>query len=349
MKHRIKTVLRNLAARGGTALGLWRLVNRALRCGRITILALHCVGRPPETAYMPDYMKIPEEALDRLLGRLRGAFDIIDLPEALRRLEGGGRDRNALVLTLDDGYKDNRTRGLPLLARHGVPAVVFPEVGAVDRQGLGWIHKFFFVNHAKGIDAFAAEYARRTGDPAVSRRLAGAAARGGNLEYVVKRILKYEVDPVERDRIAHELFVAAGGDEEAILEAVYLDWKDVADLAGEGVTFGCHTVTHPILSALDRAEAKIEITEARRLLRARAGIETDLFAYPWGRAWDFNVETVTVLQEEGFRCGLTAEGRSVVPGRCDLFSLSRVPLATGFSSAALLAEATGIYDALHLS
>ena len=349
LKHRIKTTLRKTAAGGGSALGLWRVFNTLFRGSRITILALHCVGHPEATAFLPPYMKVSEDELDRLLARLRSSFEFISLPEALTRLEEGARTRNAMVITLDDGYKDNRTCAVPVLARHKVPATVFPEAGALERRALGWIHKFFFVNHVKGCAFFAREYARRTADRNAARRLEGAEARAGNLEYVMKRILKYEADPVERERITDALFTGAGGDEEAILEALYLDWKDVSDLAEEGITFGCHTVTHPILSSLSRAEARLEITEARRLMRTRAGVDTDLFAYPWGRSWDFNDETVDLLRGEGFRCGLTAEGRSVTPGRWDPFRLSRYPLAGGFPLPDLLAEASGVFETLHLS
>jgi hypothetical protein len=248
-----------------------------------------------------------------------------------------------VVITLDDGYLDNRTHALPILERHKVPATIFLEAGALDRRGLSWIHKYFFVDRQKGSGYFAAEYARRTEDAGLARRITQAASIAGNVEYAVKKVLKYEADRVERDRISHELFESLGGDEARVLDEAYLSWEDVKAMAERGVSFGCHTVSHPILSSLTKEEARLEIREAGKLIESACGIVVDTFAYPWGRGWDFNEETVEVLKEEGYICGLAMDERSAVPGRADLYRLSRYPLAQGFQTADILTEASGIY------
>jgi peptidoglycan/xylan/chitin deacetylase (PgdA/CDA1 family) len=327
----------------GFATGAWRLANRCCRRGRITILTLHCVGFPEGTGHLPPYMKLAEADFDALLGRLRRSFEMISLKEAVRRLDAREGGANAVVITLDDGYLDNRTHALPILERHQVPATIFLEAGALDRRGMSWIHKFFFVDRQKGSGFFAAEYARRTEDAALARRITQAASFEGNVEYAIKKVLKYEADRVERDRISHDIFESLGGNEEKILEGAYLSWDDVKSMADRGVSFGCHTMSHPILSTLTKEEARLEILEARKLIESKGGVEVDTFAYPWGRGWDFNEETVQVLKEEGFVCGLAMDERSALPDRHDLYNLSRYPLAEGLSTADILAEASGLH------
>ncbi|MHC4941797.1 MAG: polysaccharide deacetylase family protein [Planctomycetota bacterium] len=345
LKHRLKMGLKSTLAGAGLATGAWRLANRLNPCGRVTILTLHCVGHPKGSDYLPSYMKLSEKRFDHLLGSLARSFDMIGLKEALQRLETGEKGSNCVVITLDDGYRDNLTHALPLLKKHGVPATIFLEAGAVDRRSLTWIHKFFFTDRCKDSAYIADEYARRTHDEGLSKRLRAAILQEEDMEYAVKRILKYEADRIERDQIFDSLFKESGGDEQQALDAAYLNWDEVKTMAREeGISFGCHTVSHPILSSLTKEETRLEIREARKLIEEHTGLAVDTFAYPWGRPWDFNDETVEVLKEEGFCCGLALDNLSARPGRCDFFRMSRFAVSSDLNLADIVAQASGLYS-----
>jgi len=342
LKHRLKIGLRRAVAKFGYAFGAWKLANKN-GCSRVTILTLHCVGFPEGTDYLPSYMKLSEDDFDSLLDRLAISFEMVDLNEALRRLSSKEKNANSIVITLDDGYKDNYTYAYPILKKRGIPFTVFLEAGAVNRTHLSWINKYFFIDKARGSSYFAGRYAQKCGDKALSMKLAEVVSAEGNVEYGVKKIIKYDVDSVERDRITDEIFKEAGGNEQKILDGAYLSWDEVKKMAKNGVSFGCHTVTHPILSRLTKEEARKEIVDSTKLIKENAGVDVESFAFPWGRAWDYNKETIEILKEEGFSCGLAMDETSAVPGSCDRFNLSRYPLAEGFSIADILAEASGLY------
>ena len=117
-------------------------------------------------------------------------------------------------------------------------------------------------------------------------------------------------------------------------------------MADGGISFGAHTMSHAILSRLEREAQRKEIVDSKRLIEEKAGVEVKTFAYPWGRAWDFNDDTKAVLKEEGFTSGLAMDEASALPGRCDLYDLSRYPLAEGFRLDEIIAEATGLLRGL---
>jgi len=343
LKHKLKMGLRRNVARVGYKTGLWKVFNRLSRCGRITILTLHCVGFPKTTDFLPGYMKLEEKAFDSLLRDLLQSFRFISLDEAIKRLSEGYQGKNALVVTLDDGYKDNFTHAFPILKKHGIPATIYLEAGAVDKRKLSWINKYFFIHSQKGGGFFAGQYASACESRDLKTSLAQAAS-SGNVEYAVKKIIKYQADPEERERIVHQIFMDAGGDEKKILEEAYLSWEDIKTMGDQGISFGCHTMTHPILALLTKEKMREEIESSAKLIQEKTGLKTEAFAYPWGRAWDYNKETIEVLKELGFKSGLAMDETSAIPGRCDLFNLSRYPLAQGFSMADILAVSSGLYS-----
>jgi peptidoglycan/xylan/chitin deacetylase (PgdA/CDA1 family) len=47
-------------------------------------------------------------------------------------LSGAGLPEGATLITFDDGYRDNLEHALPILQRHGFPAVIFVPIGFLD-------------------------------------------------------------------------------------------------------------------------------------------------------------------------------------------------------------------------
>jgi peptidoglycan/xylan/chitin deacetylase (PgdA/CDA1 family) len=76
----------------------------------------------------------------------------------------------------------------------------------------------------------------------------------------------------------------------------------VRQLASEGVEFGSHACSHPRLSQLDEAQMRREIFDSKAALEDLLGHEVPDFCYPYG---DYNARTVALVQEAGYRTGLT--------------------------------------------
>jgi peptidoglycan/xylan/chitin deacetylase (PgdA/CDA1 family) len=57
---------------------------------------------------------------------------VISLAQAVTELDGGGPASPAVVLTFDDGYRDNLIHALPILQQHRLPATIFLTAGFAD-------------------------------------------------------------------------------------------------------------------------------------------------------------------------------------------------------------------------
>ena len=74
-----------------------------------------------------------------MLGTLvsRG-FDVIGLDSVAERLVRPAGDRPFVVLTFDDGYRDNARYAVPLLRRHRVPWTLFVTSDFAEGRGRLW-------------------------------------------------------------------------------------------------------------------------------------------------------------------------------------------------------------------
>jgi peptidoglycan/xylan/chitin deacetylase (PgdA/CDA1 family) len=100
-----------------------------------------------------------------------------------------------------------------------------------------------------------------------------------------------------------------------------LTWDQVGEMAATGlVEVGSHTHTHRDLNRLSPAEAEEECERSNAVLKERAGIEPDTFAYP--RAVIGNEEVVA----RRYRWAVAADGTKNVPGAVQPHRLSRTPV-----------------------
>lgn len=302
MKHRLKLLVRDLYARVLWATGLDRLVDR-LMPRRLTILFGHCLDAPEVNGGLPADMKISADKLRALVQLANRRYDVRTIGGAMDALREGDGTRSLVALSMDDGYRDNATHLLPFLSELGVPATIFLETGPLDDRRVNWSHLYFWLTDGPlDADAFARKYLELSKDGAALEGLRRALEDGAEgLAYRVKRVLKYDAEPADRDRVVRAIFDEAGGDERALCERIYMDWDDVRRLRDAGWELGCHTVGHPILSRLDEAGATAEIEPAAAAMERELGDRGVTFAYPFGRRWDYDPTSREVVERAGYR------------------------------------------------
>ncbi len=92
------------------------------------VLMYHGFGhRPPPTD--PHHLFVPLDDLELQLGVLTRWFRPLDLDGYLAGFVRGRWPARSVLVTIDDGYRSTLTDAAPVLARHGVPAVLFVPPG----------------------------------------------------------------------------------------------------------------------------------------------------------------------------------------------------------------------------
>ena len=89
-----------------------------------------------------------------------------------------------------------------------------------------------------------------------------------------------------------------------------MSWGDLRACETRGMTFGAHTVTHPILAQASDAQSAEEIIGSVERLRAEAARPVSIFCYPNGRPQDFGEREFATLRSVGIVGALGQEGHA---------------------------------------
>lgn len=107
------------------------------RSVRVPILMYHYLSVPPPDAdiYRQDLSVPPElfaQQLDRLQAEGYMTINLYDLMAALT--QGAALPPKPVIITFDDGYRDNYTNAFPLLKQHGMKATFFVLTDFMDEK-----------------------------------------------------------------------------------------------------------------------------------------------------------------------------------------------------------------------
>ncbi len=243
--------------------------------------------------------------LEYMVGR---GFRFLSLQEYQAYLEGQlALECDSVLLTFDDGYRDNYESAFPILDELGIPAVVFLCTGSIQTPELLWWDRVVRVvrslRHAgtTSIDADAdipkrafemLEQSLQGGDRRASIRIARM------IDWLKDRSASSREDILlALERVAPDMAD----------EGLMLTWDMVREMQAGGIAFGAHSVTHPIFSELTPQAARYEIVESKRCIEDRLGLPVTAFAYPYGKHGYFDTSTVVALREAGIKWAYTTE------------------------------------------
>lgn len=84
-------------------------------------------------------------------------------------------------------------------------------------------------------------------------------------------------------------------------DAQYLSRQEIMNIKKTGlIDFGCHGITHRILSTLDEEELNGEIVGAKQKLEDLTESKIALFAYPFGHSASYNTNVIEKIKSAGF-------------------------------------------------
>lgn len=269
------------------------------------ILVYHRVGDP---GIDPFSTSVSAERFAQHLDVVRRTCTPVALADLVGALAKGSVSPRAIAITFDDGYADNLHVARPLLDEYGIPATVFVTSGLVGRPDPPWWDEL--AGLLLGDRPLPTRIELRDGERERSWPAAAEQRRG--LFRQIYRWLRAMTDD-RRAPLLAQLRDQAGPCPDMPQRMVTTE--ELRALADDGlVSIGCHTRSHPVLSALDVEAQRMEIEPARQALREMTDQEVESFAYPYGGRDDFDDRTIEIVRRAGFHCACTAEHGVALPG-----------------------------------
>ena len=227
--------------------------------------------RVADVAHDPWRLAVSPENFEQHLAAVSERGRPISLAELAAGLEAGSVPRRSVVVTFDDGYRDNLHVAKPLLERYEIPATVFVVSGYVDSDRDFWWDEL-------------AELSGRTSLP----ELANDRAARERLRSLPSSQRLDALDALwERAGLTRPpaTLVSTG--------------REIASLEETGlIQVGGHTATHACLPALPPEEQLDEIRSGKDALDRLLGRPTTSFSYPHG---ELDPATVDLVGQAGFR------------------------------------------------
>jgi peptidoglycan/xylan/chitin deacetylase (PgdA/CDA1 family) len=240
-------------------------------------------------------------------------YRILSLRELLASLNVGELPKKkAVAITFDDGYKDNYLHAYPILRKYHVPATIFLASGSIGGRDLFWWDKVgYAVWHAGVRQIQLAELGNYQLESDIDRRHAALA--------ILERLKG--LPDWRKNLLIRELINRAEADiPDGLGEQLILSWEEVIEMSRNGIDFGAHTVTHPILLNLPTELARWEIAQSKKDVETRIGKRVHFFAYPDGQ---FNAQIADMVREVGF-IGACAAYPSWISSTANPYELGRI-------------------------
>lgn len=288
----------------------WPRIRRA-RMPRFAILCYHRIGE----GGIPFYSGLPAKRFESQIRYLRSRYRVISLEQMIEEMSHPEEVLPAVAITFDDGYRDLFTCALPILQAYRVPATVFLTAGCIETGEVAWYDRVFLaLRVAPGnVLELVLDGPRRFVLPSESARMDAAV-----------EIIRYlrGLSCVRRHELcaALERQVPLPADQ---LRDRMLSWEQIRAMDSAGISFGSHTISHPVVSRLTQTELERELVESKRMIEHRVGHAVDSFAFPFGKREDYGALPRQLLLSAGYQSAVTTEW-GINTSRSDPLELNRV-------------------------
>ena len=269
----------------------------------VYVLAYHRVAALDRSPWLsPSLISASPQQFEEQMKFVADRYSPVSIQDLLQAARGkASLPKDAVLVTVDDGYRDFKDEIVPICARYGIRPLLFMPTAFVG-SGIFWWDKVYQIIYFSGqstINTPVGEFPILT---AVEKRKAQE-----QLTDLLKR-MAFERAMAWVDSV-HGALVELTTEQQHNT----LTWDDLRQLVGEGVTVACHTHTHPILTQISMEAARREIRISQELIRRELKSDLPVFAFPDGRPHSFSNALLEMLHSEGFEMlFLLVGGRAVI-------------------------------------
>ncbi len=242
---------------------------------------------------------VPTAVIDDFLCAVKEyGYEFMSIEELISIVNRAGAPiRNKVMFTMDDGYIDQITKGVPIFQKHQCPVSIGVITNFISGKMWPWDAKIRYLFHSTQRSEYT--YTTSCGvsielsmdtriDKLQSMRVVREYLKQESLGFLLGTIAKLEADlDVGVPILPPEQYQP-------------FSWEDIKRLEGDGVNFIPHTQNHYILSNLSDetacAELEGSIRDVNKYIKP-----VPAFIYPNGQLCDFNEKHIQLLKSNNIK------------------------------------------------
>lgn len=277
--------------------------------GRLTTLAYHRVFEFDPKTYLfdEDIISASPEQFDQQMAYVKGNFDPLSFEDLKGCVAARKFPPKPLLITFDDGYRDNYDFAYPILKRHGLSAIIFLTADYIGRQEPFWFEQIaYWIKTTKKRTFILKADRQHTYRIEKNRR---------PVIHAVQALLKSVDDNLQKD-LMEQLGNQLDGQRSFSDLAQPLCWECVREMSQNGIEFGSHSMGHFNMANLSDARLRKEIFDSKAVIEGCLRKPIFVFSYPIGGRQCFDDRVRAMLSEAGYEFAV-----SYIDGvdRCDSF------------------------------
>jgi peptidoglycan/xylan/chitin deacetylase (PgdA/CDA1 family) len=263
------------------------------------------------------------------------AADLADALDGKKKLP-----KNPVIVTFDDGYRNNYTLAAPVLRKKGVPAIFHLSTNYIGGETILWpdevllrivdwpeptLETPFGSVQLPATTGCASRIPFASG---ISQKCKRISAESRD-EFITALRQKTPPVPSHYDAEAHE----------------FLNWDEARKMVELGFELGSHTVSHPILANLNATTLAEELVQSRAAIERMTGTKCTVIAYPNGSTADYSELVTSETEKAGYRIAFAVEDRraGAKPPR---FAIPRLGVPGHMPLAPFYSKVSGFYALL---
>lgn len=260
--------------------------------GKGTILFMHKIVSNNNTGRRVALMKANEldiGFLEKMILALKKRnFDFISLDEMYNRL-GENHDKKFIVLTFDDGYKDNYTLAYPLLKKLKIPFAIYITNCYPNHTAKMWWYMIEDIILENDIVEISLGKEKILFSTKTQKDKDSAFVKIRKQIIDASKDLQLEILNNLEDQYKKNL--------RSYVEREALNWNEITDLASdELVTIGCHSQNHYSFNTLSEDEILEEINSSKKEIENHLKKNVRHFAYPYGTKNEIGKREIEIVK-----------------------------------------------------
>ncbi len=273
----------------------------------LTISNYHYI-RPDFNAPFPSIFGVTPQAFASQLKLLKNEGDCIHPKELAAGYQTilNSKD-NFILITFDDGLKEQYDFALPILDQLNFPAVFFANSINYEEKKVSTVHKIHLLRSILSPALLLEILSKTEMKPLSSSDKVHAQtiyryddAESAALKYLLNFKMSFEV----QEKMIQAIFVKYF-DEKEMVASLYMTENQIRDLAQRSY-LGSHTHHHYPIGLLERNQIHFELEHSKSFFEKWTDCPIDMVTYPYGTAEACTAEVAEIAKETGYKLGFTA-------------------------------------------